>query len=284
MNKIDLDCRLAYQVNQPTEFIFQILAAKHPSQSILTEDLKVRGGTPIFFENHQGANRFFRFSCAENECEIQYQAIVDVNMPERNPLARELSITELPSDLLHYLLPSRYCESDLMSATAKRTFGHLSPGFNRVEAICDWIKHNIEYEVGSSQPSTTARDVLCNRAGVCRDFAHLGITFCRALNIPARFVVGYAEFPDPPADFHALFEAYIGGGWMLFDPTKMVPLEKIVRIGVGNDAKDVAFATFYGNAQMRYLNPLVRDHIHGPWVAFTQTDEYIGSTRPVRMN
>ena len=121
----------------------------------------------------------------------------------------------------------------------------------------------MDYQIGKTHSATTARDVLCNRAGLCRDFAHLGIAFCRALNIPARFVVGYAEFSELPPDFHALFEAYLGGKWILFDPTKMVALEKIVRIGHGRDAKDVVFATMYGNVQMRYLKSLIMDHQEG---------------------
>ncbi|MEO7853947.1 MAG: transglutaminase family protein, partial [Rubrivivax sp.] len=101
-------------------------------------------------------------------------------------------------------------------------------------------------------------DVFVQRAGVCRDFAHLGITFCRALNIPARLVVGYAIFDEPPTDFHAMFEAYLGGRWMLFDPTRMSALEQFVRIATGQDAKDVAFATIYGPATMLSMDPQIQ--------------------------
>jgi len=116
-----------------------------------------------------------------------------------------------------------------------------------------------------------------NRAGVCRDFAHLGIAFCRALNIPARFVFGHAQFPDPPPDFHAVFEAFLDGHWILFDATKMAPLNKLVRIGTGTDAKDVAFATMYGDVQMVYLKPLVRDHVAGQAAEFQYEDDFFGS-------
>jgi len=283
MSKFDIKCSLAYKVNQPTEFIIQILAANHPSQSILNEKLTLSCGEPEFFTDHLGQNRYFRFSCTDQACEIEYEATVDLQMPQRNELAREMRIADLPVETLHYLLPSRYCESDLISKIAQRTFGHLPSGFSRVEAICDWIKRNVEYEIGSTRPSTTARDVLYNRAGVCRDFAHLGIAFCRALNIPARFVFGYAEFADPPPDFHALFEAYVGGRWMLFDPTKMAPLEKIVRIGVGMDAKDVAFATLYGNVQMLHLKPLIKDHVEGQEPDFSDMQDFIGARKQIRM-
>jgi transglutaminase-like putative cysteine protease len=99
--------------------------------------------------------------------------------------------------------------------------------------------------------------VFVQRAGVCRDFAHLAVTFCRALNIPARLVVGYARFVEPPPDFHAVFEAWLGGRWVMYDATRMAPLDSLVRIAVGRDAKDVAFATIYGPATMVAMSPLV---------------------------
>ena len=277
MRVVDIDCGLGYQVHQKTEFIIQIHAAYHPWQRIVTESLDLMGKVPEFFQDVTGQNRLFRFSAEAGSVEIRYRATVELNMPARNLRAREMEVADLPVDVLQYLLPSRYCESDLLSAMAQRTFGHLPRGFSRVEAICSWIKNNIVYELGSSHAFTTARDVLVNRAGVCRDFAHLGIAFCRALNIPARFVFGHAEFPDPPPDFHAFFEAFLDGQWILFDATKMAPLNKIVRIGTGTDAKDVAFATMYGDVQMRYLRPLVRDHVVGGAVEFKYADGLLGS-------
>ncbi len=281
---LDIDCSLGYNVIQDAEFIVQIQAATHPWQTIVTESFVVQGShqAPEFFVDYSGLNRLVRFSTPPGEVEVRYRATVELNMPDRNENAMEMTISQLPSHVLYYLLPSRYCESDLIGPMARRTFGHLPQGFSRVEAICSWIKDNIAYEIGSSQASTTARDVLYNRAGVCRDFAHLGVALCRALNIPARFVFGHVEFPDPPPDFHALFEAFIGGDWMLFDPTKMAPLDKIVRIGTGVDAKDVAFATLYGNVHMTYLKPLVRDHIDGQPEEFEDVGSYIGAQKPPR--
>jgi transglutaminase-like putative cysteine protease len=119
-----------------------------------------------------------------------------------------------------------------------------------VQAIADWIHDSIVYEPGISDSTTTAREVFVERAGVCRDFAHLGITFCRALNIPARLVVGYVWFDEPPQDFHAVFEAWLGGQWVLFDATRMAPVDRLVRVGTGRDAKDVAFCTFFGPVRM----------------------------------
>lgn len=110
----------------------------------------------------------------------------------------------------------------------------------------------------SRSPATTARDVLANRAGVCRDFAHLAIALCRALNIPARFVTGYTRYDEPPQDFHAVFEAYLGGRWQLFDSTELAPIDSIVRIGISRDAADVALATLFGSSRLRRLSRLVQ--------------------------
>ena len=169
----------------------------------------------------------------------------------------ESPIAELPDNILHNLMPTRYCESDLLSRTAQKLFGDHAPGFARVQAISDWLFDNIDYQVGTTVNTTTASDVFLQRAGVCRDFAHLGITFCRALNIPARLVVGYAPFKEPPPDFHAVFEAWLGGRWVLFDGTRMSPVAELVRIATGRDAKDVAFATIFGPATMRRMNPCI---------------------------
>jgi transglutaminase-like putative cysteine protease len=132
-------------------------------------------------------------------------------------------------------------------------FGHLVPGYSRVTAICNWIYDNVLYLSGSSDSLTSACDTAIERVGVCRDFAHLGIAFCRALNIPARFVSGYAYGLNPP-DFHAWFEAYLGGRWYLFDPTRLVPQSGLIRVGTGRDAADVSFATIFGPVQMNQMS------------------------------
>jgi len=141
---------------------------------------------------------------------------------------------------------------------AQREFGAMAPGYSRVVAICRWIRKHIQYQIGSSNPNTSAADVVVQRAGVCRDLAHLAIAFCRALNIPARFIASYSDFPDPPPDFHALFEAFLDERWYLFDPTELAPRNQVIRIGTGRDATDVAFATIFGTALMTRLSPLVK--------------------------
>jgi transglutaminase-like putative cysteine protease len=150
--------------------------------------------------------------------------------------------------VLPYLYPSRYCQSDNLSRFAWRQFGAIATGHERVTAVCNWIYEYVDYLAGSSDSGTSAHDTFTQRAGVCRDFAHLGISFCRALGIPARFVSAYG-WKLTPQDFHAVFEAYLGGRWYLFDATRLCPIDGIVRIGVGRDAADTSFATFYGQIE-----------------------------------
>jgi transglutaminase-like putative cysteine protease len=154
--------------------------------------------------------------------------------------------------VLPYLNPSRYCESDRLTHFALRMFGNDEPGFSRVTAICDWINNNLDYQPGSTGESTSACDILIQRVGVCRDYAHLAIALCRALCIPARYISGYAVALQPP-DFHGFFEAYLGSRWYLFDATRMAPVEGFVRIGTGRDAADASFATIIGEATLTYM-------------------------------
>src|SRR5208282_3440871 len=188
---------------------------------------------------------------------IRYLAAVDVDPPAVDRHAERIPLATVAPEAIPYLLSSRYCEVEQLFALACAEFGQITPGYAQAQAVCAWIRAHIAYRVGTSSPATTARDVLANRAGVCRDFAHLAVALCRALNIPARFVTAYTRYEEPPEDFHALFEAYLGGRWQLFDPTELAPIDSIVRIGVGRDAADVAFATYFGSARLRRLSPLV---------------------------
>jgi transglutaminase-like putative cysteine protease len=254
----DVDCALAYQVNGPSDFLFQIHALNAMDQQVLSESLVVTPPLPVHvYADPTVHHRFLRLHADAGVVELRYRARVQRSPVLPDPTANEVAIADLPDELMHNLMPSRYCESDHLSRAAQKLFGGVPPGLGRVQAVTDWIHENIEYQLGSSQATTTARDVFVQRAGVCRDFAHLGVTFCRALNIPARLVVGYARFDDPPPDFHAVFEAFVGGQWVMFDATRMSPLDELVRIAVGRDAKDVAFATIFGPATMISMSPLI---------------------------
>jgi transglutaminase-like putative cysteine protease len=150
--------------------------------------------------------------------------------------------SDLPSEVLPFLLPSRFCPSDKFMRFAQREFAGAGDGIARIMSILEWIHRNVDYVAGVSNAETTAERTFVDRAGVCRDFTHLGITLSRALGMPARAVSAYALQLEPP-DFHAIFEVYLENGWWLIDPTRLAPIEGIVRIGSGRDASDIAFLT-----------------------------------------
>jgi transglutaminase-like putative cysteine protease len=258
VKSFSIDCELEYDVLQETLFLFNLAVPSMPEQRVRSEMMTLQPpGQSDEFCDVTGVNRFLRVNVAPGRFSIRYLAAVDLDAPAIDPGAGRTPLTELPADVIPYVLASRYCEAEALFALACGEFGNTTPGYAQVEAVCQWIRGNIAYRVGTSSPATTARDVLTNRAGICRDFAHLAIAFCRALNIPARFVTGYTRYEEPPQDFHAVFEAYLGGRWQLFDPTELAPIDSIVRIGIGRDAADVAFATLFGTARLRRLSPLV---------------------------
>lgn len=255
-NRLQIDSTLDYVIDGPAEFVFLIHAANGMGQTVVQESLQIEPPTPFrTYSDGQSGNRFLRFQAQPGPLKVIYRALVDRMIEPADVNAPEVPVHDIPDDVLHYLMPTRYCESDLLGPNAAELFGQLPQGYARVQAICEWVRGNIEYRIGSTNATTTAREVFMQRAGVCRDFAHLSVTFCRALNIPARLVSGYATFAEPPPDFHAVFEAYLGGRWVMFDPTAMSPLDQIVRLAHGRDAKDVAFATIFGPARMISMSP-----------------------------
>ena len=254
--RLAIDSVLEYDVDGTSEFVFLIHAADIPGQTLIEESLLVEPQIPYrCYTDAATGNRFLRLQAEAGKFRVVYRAIVDRLVEPMAADTAEVAVHDIPEDVLHYVTPTRYCESDELGADAQALFGNLTPGLQRVQAISDWVQNNITYRIGSSNASTSAADVFARRTSVCRDFAHLSITFCKALNIPARMVSGYAIFPDPPPDFHAVFEAYVGGRWVMFDPTGMTPIEHVVRIATGRDAKDVAFATIFGPARMTSMFP-----------------------------
>ena len=255
-NRLQIDSTLDYVIDGPAEFVFLIHAANGMGQTVVQESLQIEPPTPFrTYSDGQSGNRFLRFQAQPGPLKVIYRALVDRMIEPADVNAPEVPVHDIPDDVLHYLMPTRYCESDLLGPNAAELFGQLPQGYARVQAICEWVRGNIEYRIGSTNATTTAREAFMQRAGVCRDFAHLSVTFCRALNIPARLVSGYATFAEPPPDFHAVFEAYLGARWVMFDPTAMSPLDQIVRLAHGRDAKDVAFATIFGPARMISMSP-----------------------------
>lgn len=251
MNNIRVRSHLRYEIEQPTSFAFSVAAARTSRQSVTHESLEVSPERPTARDaDRPEPHDLVRLTVAEGALDLSYSATVTVAAESERPhRLEEVSFDEVPDDVLPYLNPSRYCESDRLGGFAHRHFGDASAGFGRVRAINDWVSENLIYEPGSTDGSSSATDVLLQRAGVCRDFAHVAITLSRAVGIPARYVSGYGVDVDPP-DFHGFFEAYIGRDWYLFDPTGMVRANALVRIAHGRDAADTPFATLVGRAHL----------------------------------
>ncbi|RYG38321.1 MAG: transglutaminase family protein [Burkholderiales bacterium] len=243
---INVRSDLVFDFGAGMDGIVSIQAAHSAEQNVVSETLEISPDVQIVHDaaDERGERRFrANFS---GEVRISYEALVDNG--NRMPLpasVRKLTWLELPQAVVQYLSPSRYCPSDRFLRFANREFGHIKEGGAQVLAVLDWIEQHVDYVPGVSNAETTAERTFVDRAGVCRDFSHLGITLCRALSIPARAVSAYAAHLEP-RDFHAVLEVYLDGGWWLVDPTRLAPLEGLVRIGVGRDATDIAFLTTSG--------------------------------------
>ena len=256
----DIDCELNYEVFTPSTFIFKIEAAHVLEQFIGNESLMLSPVLPVGRHTDGMGNRTLRVNVLPGSLSIRYMASVTLQQAPVPQALRETEVAELPLDVLPFLTGSRYVESELIFQDAVRWIGTFDRGYARVARICQWVRDNVKYEIGTSLPYGTTRDVLATRTGVCRDYAHVAIALCRALNIPARFVVGHVLWETPPPDFHALFEAWLDGRWVLFDPTEMAKPGDVIRIGTGFDAADLPFASIFGAAQMTRMNPLVFPH------------------------
>ncbi|MBV8970866.1 MAG: transglutaminase family protein [Sphingomonadaceae bacterium] len=241
-------CNLAYAVDTAVEAIAKVHVLDAPDQRIVAETLTLSDGARLATVAAADGTRLLRGEI-EGAVDLAYTALVDV--APRAPIpadARQHRWDELSPDTLEYLLPSRFCPSDTFGRFVAREFDADAPGGARVAAILDWIHASIDYLHGVSNAETTAERTFVDRAGVCRDFTHLGITLCRAAGIPARAVGAYAWRLEP-ADFHAVMEVYLGGQWWLADPTRLAPGDGLIRIATGRDAADIAFLTTGGGAR-----------------------------------
>ena len=251
MTLINVGCSLAYEVRKETLLQLQISVAQTSFQRTTSESLNITPNVEfVGLIAGQEDVRMNQLSLQPGTYNINYLATVelkpDIDLPTE---VHETPIAKLPPATLTYLNPSRYCESDVLGRFAYEEFGDLKPGYTKVQSICDWVNDYLDYEPESTNGTTTASQVLLQRNGVCRDYAHLMITLCRCIGIPARYVSGYAVNLQPP-DFHGFVEAYLDGQWYLFDPTRLAPTNGLIRIGCGRDAADVAFATIYGNIRL----------------------------------
>ena len=245
-----VSCDLEYVVRFPTTLILNVHAQRSASQTVLDEEFLVKPRMKFReFTADGGDNRFIQLNTGRHKkLTINYSAAVECDYHVYSAGSVEPTpVAELNGSTIPYLFPSRYCQSDRLSRLAWDLFGSIENPHKKVLAITDWIHDNVEYLRGSTDSMTSAYDTVTQRTGVCRDFSHLGIALCRALNIPARYFSGYAYQLEPP-DFHACFECFIGGSWVVFDATRLAHLNGLVRIGMGRDAADASVASIFGNA------------------------------------
>lgn len=263
MTELHITAHLTYQIAAPTAFAFSIVAARTPHQRVTSETITIEPDIDWTLDPYgEGTHQLLRCAPESGELDVTYEATVTVDAAARQAdELEEVPFGQIPAEVLPYLNPSRYCESDRLGTFAQRVFADVAPGLSRVQAISDWVNANLVYVAGSTDSSSSTTDVLLQRAGVCRDYAHVAISLCRALGVPARYVSGYGAGVEPQ-DFHGFFEAYIGTDWYLFDPTGMAASNALVRIGYGRDAADAPFATLVGQATL--LDKRVEVDLTGP--------------------
>ncbi|HEX7887346.1 MAG TPA: transglutaminase family protein [Phenylobacterium sp.] len=240
---------LTYHFAEPCEVLLLLEAARAADQAVHREHLTISPPAEVSRLDDAVTGERRMVIKAHGEVAIAYEAEVEV-MARDAELAGvpAPAIRDLPGEALRYLRPSRYCPSDRFERFVDREFGRLRGG-DKVAAILAWIGDHLDYRVGVSDSASTALDTFTDRAGVCRDFAHLAISLCRAADIPARAVSAYA-WKLEPADLHAVVEVYLGGRWRLADPTGMAPVEGLVRVATGLDAADIAFMSIFGRAEL----------------------------------
>ncbi len=266
--------RLGYDIrfDLPCSVPFVALLNVHPSiEAKLREPDEVQIEPAVNAQAYIDVfgNRCVRFLAPAGPLRLHTSSLVEVSgdLDESDPSAREVPVDQLPADTLQFLLASRYCEVDLLSPVAADLFGHLTPGWQRVQAVVAWVWSKVRFGYGLSRPTKTAMDVFTERTGVCRDFQHLAITFCRALNIPARYATGYlgdigVPLSDSAMDFSAWFEVYLGDRWWTMDARHNARRIGRVLMAVGRDAADVAITTSFGSSPLR-LFTVITDEVPG---------------------
>jgi len=257
--KIRFGYELVYWSVAPSPVIFMLRCRPNDRQRLLIDDaMRTEPGVPMEAYVDDFGNHCTRLTVPSGRIRVTADAVLeDSGFPEAEVLtAHEVPVSELPPDTLVYLLGSRYCETDLLSAEAWRLFGQLAPGWSRVQAICDFVNRHVTFGYAYARSTKTAWETYCERQGVCRDFAHLAITFCRCLNIPARYSTGYlgdigVPPVDAPMDFAGAMEVYLGGAWHTFDPRNNARRVGRIWVAHGRDAADVAISTAFGGVSLQ---------------------------------
>jgi transglutaminase-like putative cysteine protease len=245
---------LIYSFPQPTPIILVVnVHDSRTSDMVVPDTLIAEPAVPITAYRDVFGNRCNRLMAPAGRLRMTANTVVlDSGQPDQQPyITNQDSVEDLPEETLVYLLGSRYCETDLLSQSAWQLFGNTPLGYPRVRAICDYVHNHIRFNYQNASATRSAAQAFYDRTGVCRDYAHLAITFCRCLNIPARYCTGYLSdigtpLPYPAGDFAAWMEVWVGGRWQLFDPRNNVPRVGRVLMARGRDASDVAIATTFG--------------------------------------
>lgn len=257
--KIRFGYELVYSVPQQTPMIFTLHCQPLGGQRLLRADMmRTEPATPLSFYPDVFGNTCTRLEAPPGILRVTADGIIeDSGLPEPCQWdAAECAVRDLPPTTLQWVLASRYCETDLLGTEAWRLFGHLTPGWSRVQAICDFVHREITFGYQFARPTKTALETYRERQGVCRDMAHLAIAFCRCLNIPARYCTTYlgdigVPPVDAPMDFAGCMEVYLGGEWHIFDPRNNVRRIGRIIIARGRDAGDVAISTAFGTAWLQ---------------------------------
>jgi transglutaminase-like putative cysteine protease len=271
--KLDVGCSMSLRALWPTPAVLMLRPRSGDGQWVIAERYQIEPEVPVheFIDAH--GNLCQRIVVPEGPMTVSTEATVDTtDTIDVDPTAPRVPIELVPDGALQFLLPSRYCQSDLLFPDAVEITRGALPGYPQVEAIRSWIEREVRYEYGTSSPHTSAVDTMHSRAGVCRDFAHLGIALCRSFDIPARMVVGYLHDLQP-MDQHAWFEAYVGDRWFTFDATQREPRGNRVAIAYGRDAADVAFVTQFGPVELEQMHVYVREALDVPAVETGPYDE-----------
>ena len=253
--RFKVSAQIDYKAISPSTLVLNIQPFKSLNQVIIEETFDSSPALNVKELNSLGGEKRFKIIDIPNtgNVSLQYSAIVETELKVLKAAhLDDVPISLMPASVLTYLNPSRYCQSDKLYKFAYNKFGNIEHAFQKVMAIREWIYKNVEYSSGYTTPQTSAFDTITEQTGVCRDFAHLGIALCRALTIPARYFTGYA-YQLLPQDFHACFEVYLGGHWIIIDPTNLVPINGLIKIATGVDATDTALASIFGNLQFERM-------------------------------
>jgi transglutaminase-like putative cysteine protease len=254
---LDATCRISYASKYPIPAVMMLRPRSGYAQWVTREEYVFEPHAPVVEYTDKFGNLCQRVLIPEGEfnvycsCRAHTADMIDIDSN-----AEFVPVHNLPESALEFLLPSRYCQSDLLNSLASSIAGGLNPGYPQVAAIEQWLRDEMKYLHGSSNASTSALDTANSRTGVCRDYAHLGIALTRSLNIPARMVMGYL-YGLSPMDLHAWFEAFVGGRWFTFDGVQKQPCGNRIMIGYGRDAADVALTSNYGALELRKMEVTV---------------------------